>query len=919
GENQNVAWKVKIEGRGTSSPVVWGDRVFVTTAINTGLIDPSRPTLEDQPERVFGIKHPNTGYQMTVLCFDRNTGKELWRDVAQTLVPHEGHHKDASYASASPFCDGERIYCWFGSAGMFAYDLDGKKLWGRDLGKAKVGASLGEGSSPVVHDGKIVIIRDHGGQSTIEVLESKDGETLWKKDRDEGNAWATPAITEHNGVIQVITTASNKIRSYDLETGEIIWEAQGLTGNCTPCPIVDGEVVYCMSGYEGYSLLAIPITGKGDVTDSAVWKAVRGIPYIPSPILYDGLLYFTQSNQNLLTCLEANDGSPVIDRERLPGIGGIYASPVGADGRIYLPDREGNVLVLQRGREMKVLATNQLDDSFHASPALAGKQIFLRGLRFLYCIKDAAADNKPIIELLDHIRSAEEEPRGKSQAAAKPSSKKQSEAGNSGFSQPNVVVLLADDLGWKDLGCYGGPVKTPHLDRLAGSGVRFTDFYSGAAVCSPSRATLLTGRHHVRSGVYSWISDNDQDSHLLESEITLAEILKANGYQTAHFGKWHLGAPFRGRDKPWIDQHGFDYWFATDLNAAPSHRNPTNFWRNRKRIGELKGYACQLVVDEAIGWLEEEHKDQKPFFLNVWFHEPHAPIAAPEEIVADYGAANDAGAIYSGTIDHTDRAIGRLLEKLRAMGVLEETLVIYSSDNGSYLKDRVGELRGTKGSNLEGGIRVPGIFSWPGTIPGRRVSREPAGQIDIVPTICGLAGIETPKGVHIDGSDISPLLLGKTETITRHQPLAWILPTSGSPIALRDGTWSLIGRRSTAFPRDREAMSKLIDQMVTALREKGDSDPEATVRAKLFEGFGIPELDRIRGRYVQLNQFNESWIPAIKAMTYDSFELYDLSSDLGQKTDVAKYNPEVFSRLKSQLLSLTAEVIEEAPDWSKQR
>lgn len=395
-EEKNLAWKVEIGGNGTSSPIVWGDKVFITTAVNTGEIDPSLPKLEDQPERVFGIKHPNTSYQMTVLCFDRNTGNELWRKVAKTLVPHEGHHRDASFASASPFCDGERLYCWFGSGGMYAYSLDGEKLWERDLGRAKVGASLGEGSSPVVHDGKIVVVRDHAGQSTIEVLDAKTGKPIWKKDRDEKNAWATPAIAEHKGVTQVITTASNKVRSYNLETGEIIWEATGLTNNCTPCPIVDGEVVYCMSGYKGYALLAIPITDKGDVTASVRWKVERGTPYVPSPVLYDGLLYFTQSNQNLMSCVDAKDGSRVIERDRLPGLGGIYSSPVGAAGRIYMTDRKGTTLVLERGRETKALATNQLDDHFHASPALAGKQLFLRGMRFLYCLEEGRPPTRSI-------------------------------------------------------------------------------------------------------------------------------------------------------------------------------------------------------------------------------------------------------------------------------------------------------------------------------------------------------------------------------------------------------------------------------------------------------------------------------------------------------------------------------------------
>ena len=287
--------------------------------------------------------------------------------------------------------------------------------------------------------------------------------------------------------------------------------------------------------------------------------------------------------------------------------------------------------------------------------------------------------------------------------------------------KPNVILLLADDLGSGDIGCYGGPVKTPVLDGLAKRGVKFTNFYSAAPVCSPARATLLTGRHHVRTGVYTVIQDHLHDMHLQEEEVTIAEILKQNGYDTAHVGKWHLGTPFRGRDKPWIDEQGFDYWFATDLNAAPSHRNPVNFWRNRERVGEMEGYACQLVVDEAIDWLSGTRNDEKPFFLNVWFHEPHAPLAAPDEIIREYGELNDQAAIYSATIDNTDRAIGRLVEHLKEIGEFDNTVIIYTSDHGSYRHERNGNLRAGKGSMFEGGLRVPGIICWPNGIQGGRI------------------------------------------------------------------------------------------------------------------------------------------------------------------------------------------------------
>jgi arylsulfatase A len=245
--------------------------------------------------------------------------------------------------------------------------------------------------------------------------------------------------------------------------------------------------------------------------------------------------------------------------------------------------------------------------------------------------------------------------------------------------KPNFIVIFCDDLGYGDLGCFGHPsIRTPHLDRMAVEGQRWTNFYVGASVCTPSRAALITGRLPVRNGMMSArrrVLFPDSKGGLQKSEVTIAEHLKANGYDTVHLGKWHLGTPLRGMKKPWIDEHGFDYWFATDLNAAPSHRNPKNFWRNRKRVGEVKGYACQLVVDEAITWLDKT-RDDKPFFLNIWFHEPHAPLAAPDDIVRQYGDLNDPAAIYSATIDNTDRAIARLVKKLDQIGSLYNTIII---------------------------------------------------------------------------------------------------------------------------------------------------------------------------------------------------------------------------------------------------
>ncbi|WP_339746895.1 sulfatase-like hydrolase/transferase [uncultured Rubinisphaera sp.] len=432
-------------------------------------------------------------------------------------------------------------------------------------------------------------------------------------------------------------------------------------------------------------------------------------------------------------------------------------------------------------------------------------------------------------------------------------------------SQPNVVVLLADDLGYQDLSCYDGPVNTPTLDKLAASGMRMTQFYSGCAVCSPSRATLLTGRHHIRTGVYSWINDASQNSHLLERENTLAEILKSNGYTTAHIGKWHLGLPTEKRDKPTPGDHGFDYWLATANNASPSHKNPDNFIRNGEPVGKTEGYSCQLLVDEAIGWLDSRTNADQPFFLNLWFHEPHAPIAAPDDIVSDYGKLNDKAAIYSGTIDNTDRAIARLLAKLKEIEAPENTLIVYASDNGSYRDDRTGGLKGKKGQNWEGGIRVPGIFSWPGKIPAEQVSDEPAGVVDILPTICGLLKIDPPAHRHLDGSNLALLLTGNADQFKRHQPLFWHLQKARPIVAMRSGRYSLV------------------------------ADPDYELSTS--------------------NMFDEAWIPTIKAGTYANFRLYDLDKDPQQTNDLSASNSDVLTKLKSQLLEINASIMQDAHDW----
>lgn len=390
-ETKNIQWKAQIPGKSTATPIVWGDQVFLVTAIKTDreVELPPPPESDEGRKNPFKIERPKNVYQFTVMSVDRRTGKTLWQQMAKEEVPHEGHHVDASFASSSPTTDGKQLYVSFGSRGIYCYDLAGKPKWHRDLGKMTIYNYFGEGCSPVIHGDTVVLNWDHQGGSCIYALDAATGETRWKVDRDENTSWATPLVLEYDGRTQVIVNGSNRVRSYDLKTGEVIWQCGGQVLAAIPCPISDGKRAYAMTGYTGNALYAIPLDSTGDITDTdkIAWKRKDpGTPYVPSPLLYGELLYFTGGNKGILSCLNAESGTPVFDRKRLEGIANVYCSPVGAIDRIYITSREGNTVVIKRGGELEILATNKLDDRFDASAAIVGDQIFLRGNENLYCI-----------------------------------------------------------------------------------------------------------------------------------------------------------------------------------------------------------------------------------------------------------------------------------------------------------------------------------------------------------------------------------------------------------------------------------------------------------------------------------------------------------------------------------------------------
>jgi outer membrane protein assembly factor BamB len=386
----NIKWKAPLTGKGSATPIVWNDQVFVLTAVPTER--EADPASLPPPDPKFPKKTtaPTKFYQFVVLSFDRSTGKLRWQQLATEQVPHEGHHPSHSYAAGSPTTDGRFLYVSFGSRGIYCYTLDGKPVWRRDLGRLNTRFGWGEAVTPVIHGNALLLNWDQEDASALICLDARTGETTWKADHEEKTSWNTPLVIDQGGRTQVVVNGTKRIRSYDLATGKLLWECGGMTTNAIPSVVADSGHIYCMSGYNGSAACAIPLDVTGDLTESdrLTWRHGRGTPYVPSPLLVGERLYFTQANNPILTVLDTKSGKPILERERLPAQKSLYASPVAAAGRIYLVDREGVTVVLKQSDAFEVLAINRLDDAIDASPAVVGKQLFLRGEKFLYCIEE---------------------------------------------------------------------------------------------------------------------------------------------------------------------------------------------------------------------------------------------------------------------------------------------------------------------------------------------------------------------------------------------------------------------------------------------------------------------------------------------------------------------------------------------------
>ena len=377
-EDTNIRWKTLLPGTGQSTPAVWGNSIFVTAALSP---EPNTGT--------GGIVKATKPVKFLVVSLDRETGRIKWERVAREEIPHQTRNDMGTWATASPITDGKHVFAFFGSRGLYCYTLEGKLVWEKDFGDMDTGGDMGEGNSPALYKDRLIVNWDHYGEDFIAALEPSTGKEIWIKKRDERISWTTPIFVEEAGRVQVITVAENWILSYDLANGDVLWKSAGTRYGNISTPVAAGGILYVGSGLREGQVQAIRLKGaEGDISGSPsiLWSFDKFLPYVSSPLFYDGFLYFLKDKHSFLTCLDAATGEPHYANKRISGIRYVFASPVGVRDRVYILGRDGGAVVIEKGPEFKVLATNTLDDKFDASPVIIGDEILLRGHRYLYCI-----------------------------------------------------------------------------------------------------------------------------------------------------------------------------------------------------------------------------------------------------------------------------------------------------------------------------------------------------------------------------------------------------------------------------------------------------------------------------------------------------------------------------------------------------
>ena len=383
---KNLAWVASLPGTGGATPIVVGGRVYLLSAEETGrLADPvpvKHPDARTEP--------PKHVYRFWLTALDLESGRELWRRLIVEASPHEGHHRTNTYAGGSPVSDGERLYFSLGSRGVYAFDLDGQRIWKRTLGRMRTRRGWGEASTLALRDGHLILPWDQEDQSRLFNLDASDGSTRWEVLRDEPSNWSTPVFVTDRGQTLAVVNGTQRTRAYSLDAGRSVWEVGTLSVNAIPTPVYDDNFVFCMSGYKKSVVYAVPRGAQGDLSgsDKLGWVLNRDTPYVASPLLYKGRLYMTKGLGNRLSILDAKSGRRFVEAEPLKGLSNIYASPVGVNGLVYIVDREGNTAVLRAGDSLNVVSVNRINDTVDASPVVVGDRLLLRSWSSVYCFRE---------------------------------------------------------------------------------------------------------------------------------------------------------------------------------------------------------------------------------------------------------------------------------------------------------------------------------------------------------------------------------------------------------------------------------------------------------------------------------------------------------------------------------------------------
>ncbi len=386
---KNIKWKTPIAGRGHSSPIVWGNKIFLTTAIEGPLVPGAKAVKHMDGDKEY--IHPDSvgadhKHSFKVICISRETGKILWEQTAFEGTPYDDRHRKSSFASSTPATDGKYVYAFFGSEGLYAYDMNGKLAWKADLGKlATVG--MGTGTSPILYDNLVIVQCDeeNGAGSFIAGINKKTGKEVWRTPRKVQVSWATPLLVRTTRRAELITSGNEAVIAYEPATGKELWRHKGVDSNAIPSPVANTEMVFISAGFPARIAMAIKLGGAGDLVDSVAWKYAKGTAYVPSPILYGDYLYLT-TDRGILTCLDARTGEVKYEGGRIPIPATFTASPIAFDGKILMTSEDGDTFVIKAGPKHEILGTNTVGEPVYASPAVADGNIFIRGEKSLYCI-----------------------------------------------------------------------------------------------------------------------------------------------------------------------------------------------------------------------------------------------------------------------------------------------------------------------------------------------------------------------------------------------------------------------------------------------------------------------------------------------------------------------------------------------------